>query len=92
MIDGIVKTLEGSALTISKQQRLTMLTGDIKSDRHRVHPILTRLDEIQDKEDILLILKQLVAEELLSPEQFEQLSELGEMDLPTIAEVIKDKG
>ena len=39
---------------------------------------------------MLFILKQLAAEELLSPEQFEQLSELEEMDLPTIAVVIKD--
>ena len=38
---------------------------------------------------MLLILKQLAAEELLSREQFEQLSELEQMDLPTIALVIK---
>ena len=39
---------------------------------------------------MLFILKQLAADELLSPEQFEQLSELEQMDLPTIALVIKD--
>ena len=67
-----------------------MLTGNIKSNQSRVHSIFTRLDAAQDKEDLLFILKQLAAEELLSPEQFEQLSELEQMDLPTIALVIKD--
>ena len=66
-----------------------MLTGDIKSNRYRVHSIFTRSDDV-DKEDMLFILKQLAAEELLSPEQFEQLFELEQMDLPTIALVIKD--
>ena len=66
-----------------------MLTGDIKSNRHRIS-IFTRLDDAQEKEDMLFNLKQLVAEVLLSPEQFEQLSELEQMDLPTIALVIKD--
>ena len=59
MIDEIVKTLEGSTLTKSKQQRLKMMTGDIKRNRHRVHSIFTRLDDVQDKEDMLFILKQL---------------------------------
>ena len=76
MTDEIVKTLE----------RIKMLTGDIKSNRHSVHFILTRFDDVQDKEDMLFILKQLAVEELLSPEQLE----LEEMDLPTIAVVIKD--
>ena len=53
-----------------------MLTGDIKSNRYRVHSIFTWVDDAQDKEDLLFNLKQLAAEELLSPEQFEQLSEL----------------
>ena len=48
------------------------------------------LDDAQDKEGMLVILKQLAAEELPSPEQFEQLFELEQMDLPTIALVIKD--
>ena len=63
--------LEGSTLTKSKQRRLKLLTGDIKSNRHGVHSIFTRSDDVQDKEDMLLILKQLAVEELLSPEQFE---------------------
>ena len=88
MID---ETLDGfSTIPKSKQQRLKMLTGDIKRNRYRVHSIFTRLDDAQDKEDMLFILKQLVAEELLSPEQSEQLSELEQIDLPTIALVIKD--
>ena len=47
-----------------------MLTGDIKSNRYRVHSIFTGLDDAQDKEDMLFILKQLATEELLSPGQF----------------------
>ena len=39
---------------------------------------------------MLIILKLLAAEELLSPEQFGQLSELEQVDLLTIALVIKD--
>ena len=76
-----------STIPKSKQQRLKMLTGDIKNSRYCVHSIFTRLDDAQDKEDMLFTLKQLAAEELLSPEQFEQLEQ---MDLPTIALVIKD--
>ena len=87
----IEKTLDGfSTLTKLKQQRLKMLTGDIKSNRYHVYSIFTRLDDAQDREDMLFILKQLAAEELLSPEQFEQLTVLEQMDLPTIALVIKD--
>ena len=88
MID---ETLDGfSIIPQLKQQRLKMLTADIKINRYRVDSIFTRLDDAQDNEDMLFILKQLTAEELLSPEQFEQLSELEQMDLPTIALVIKD--
>ena len=57
MID---ETLYGfSTIPKSKQQRLKMLTGDIKSNRYRVHSIFTRLDDAQDKEDMLFILKRL---------------------------------
>ena len=66
------------------------MIGYIKSNRYRVHSIFTRLDDAQDKEDLLFILKQLAAEGLLLPEQFGQLSELEQMDLPTIALVIYD--
>ena len=55
-----------------------MITGGIKNNRYRVHSIFTLLGEMQDKEDTLFILKQLVTEEL------------EQMDLPTIALVIKD--
>ena len=48
-----------------------MSTGDINSNRYRVHSVFTRLDDAEDKEDMLFILKQLVAEILLPPEQFE---------------------
>ena len=74
MID---ETLDGfPTIPKSKQQHLKMLAGDIKSSRYHVYSIFTRLDDAQDREDMLFILKQLAAEELLSPEQFEQLYEL----------------
>ena len=34
-----------------------MLLDDIKSNRHRAHSIFTRLDDAQDREDMLFILK-----------------------------------
>ena len=71
MIDEI---LDGFSTTPkSKQLRLKMLTGDIKSNRYLYsHGWM-----------MLFILKQLAAGELQSPEQFEQLSELEQMDLPS---------
>ena len=82
MMDEIIKMVEGSALAKSKQQRLRMVTGNFKSNRYRVHSVFLRLDDVQDKDEMLFILKQLATEELLSPEQFETLSELEQMDLP----------
>ena len=79
-----------STIPKSKQQRLKTMTGYIKNNRYRVHSIFTRLVDVQDKEDMLFILKQLAADELLSLEKFEQVYELEQMDLPTIALVIKD--
>ena len=67
-----------------------MLRGDIKSNRYRAYSIFTRLNDAQDKEEMIFILKQLAAEELPSPKQFEQFSELELKDLPTIALVMKD--
>ena len=87
MID---ETLDGfSTIPNLNQQRLKMLTGDIKIDIVFIlysHGWMTH----KTWRICFFILKQLPAEELLSPEQFEQLSELEQMDLPTIALVIKD--
>ena len=60
---------------------------DINSNRHRVQSIFMQFDDAQDKNEILFNLEQFVREELL--EQFEQLSELEDMNLPAIALVIK---
>ena len=51
-----MKTIESSAL------------DDIKSNRHRVRSIFTRLEDARDKEDVLLILtaEELLYEQLLS--------------------------
>ena len=67
-----------------------MLMDDINSNRRCVQSIFTLLGNAQDKNEILFILEQLVRGELLSLEQFEQLSELEQMDLLAIACVIKD--
>ena len=71
----------------SKQRHLQILLNDINSNR--VETILTRLNDAQDERDISNILEQLVREEMLSYEQFGQLCELEQMDLPTIALVIR---
>ena len=67
-----------------------MLMDDINSNRHCVQSVFTRLDDAQDKDDALSILKQLIREELLSAEQYEKLAELEDLDLPTVAMVIMD--
>ena len=55
MID---KTLDGfSTIPKSKHQHLKMLTGDIKSNRYRVHSIFSRLDDAQDRENDVIYLK-----------------------------------
>ena len=61
-----------------------MLVDDINSNRHRVQSIFMVLD---DPQDTLFTLKQLVKEELLSPEQLTKLSELESMDLPAMVKV-----
>ena len=82
--------LEGKPLLPMIDETLDGFSTIPKLKQQRVHSIFTRLDDAQDNEDMLFILKQLAAEESLAPEQFEQLSELEQMDLPTIALVIKD--
>ena len=54
------------------------------------NPYLSGLGDAQDKNEILFIVNQLVKEELQQLEQSEHLSELEQMDLPTIARVIKN--
>ena len=65
-----------------------MLIDDINNNRYRVSSILTRLSNSQD--DIKNIAKALVHEELLTEEQFEKLAKLEDLDLPTVALIIKD--
>ena len=90
-IDELLKELENS-LSIPKSMvhRLKMLVDDIAHNRYRVKSIFTRLDDVSDKDDWLIILKELVKEELISTEQFKKLEELEEIDLPAVAAVIKE--
>ena len=59
--------------------------NDINKNCECVQSIFTRLDDTQDKDDALLILKKSVEEELLAVDQYEKLVELGDLDLPAIA-------
>ena len=90
VIDELMKTVEGYLISKLRQHRLKMLMDDINSNRQRGQSIFKKLGNAQDKIEILFVLKQLVREELLSLEQFEQLSGLEQMDSPTISRVIKD--
>ena len=65
-----------------------MLLDDIEKNRYRVEQIFQRLMDVEDKEEMLTVLKTLVREGHLSDEQFEQLAELEDPDLHTIKEVI----
>ena len=85
-----INALDGSTIEKSKLHRIKMLLDDIKSNRHHVHSVFMRLDDAQDREDMLHIWKQLVSEELLTDEQFKKLSNLEGMDLREIALIIKD--
>ena len=62
-----------------------MLLNDIADNRHRVQTILTRLKDNGKDENTL---KQLVREQLLSPEQYEKAA--AALDLTAIADIIKD--
>ena len=80
----ICRSLENSSLLLSDQLRLRILLNDIADNRHRVQTILRRLNETNDENT----LKQLVREQLLSPEQYEKIKENA--DLTAIADIIKD--
>ena len=89
-IDELLKELENSRFVKSNVHRLKMLVNDIAHNRYRVKSIFTRLNDVSDKDDWLIILKELVKDELLSVEQFEKLAEFEEIDLPTVSAVIKE--
>ena len=63
-----------------------MLLNDIADNRHRVQAILRRLNKTKDENT----LKQLVREQLLSPEQYEKIKKNAALDLAAIADIIKD--
>ena len=84
----ISRSLENSSLLLSDQIRLRMLLNDIADNRQRVQAILRRLKDNGRDENTL---KQLVREQLLSPEQYEKLNAAAAaIDLTAIADIIKD--
>ena len=64
-----------------------ILVNDIAENRYRIQSIFNRLLDVEDKRDMLDILKILHQEKLLSDEQFEKISEIEDVDLPAIATV-----
>ena len=73
----------------SKIHRLKGLVNDLEKNKYRVVTIFTRLQSARDKDDEKNILKQLASEELLSAEQYNQLSQLDEIEPRSIAIIIK---
>ena len=89
-INALLNQLENSKIPKSKQHRIKMLLDDIEKNRYRVEQIFQRLMDVEDKEEMLTVLKTLVHEGHLSDEQFEQLAKLEDPYLHTIKEVITD--
>ena len=90
-VNEVTRRLEGSDIAKSSQHRLKTSLNDIKKHHNRVYSILLRLNDVQSVEDGMTnVLEQLDREELLSPEQFEKLNELENIDLSTVANIIKD--
>ena len=65
------------------------MVNDIEENKNRIITIFNRLENAKDKEDEQNILKQLAAEELLSPEQYNSLRHLEEINPHSIANIIK---
>ena len=80
-INALLNQLENSKIPKSKQHRIKMLLDDIEKNRYRVEQIFQRLMDVEDKEEMLTVLKTLVREGHLPYEQFDP-------DLHTIKEVI----
>ena len=82
---------ESSKVLLSPNQNNTlteMLLDEIAQNRYRLQSILTLLNDAQDARDISNILEQLVREEMISHEKYQNLINLEELDLPSI--VIKE--
>ena len=65
------------------------MVNDLDKKKYRIVNIFNRLQNARDKEDEKNILKQLASEELLSAEQYNQLSQLDEIEPRSIAIIIK---
>ena len=87
MIDALRNKLEAnSSITVKEKLRqLKMLIHDIIFNRDRITQVLKRLDEAENKGEVL---KQLWKGNLLSNGQFEELSN-RDLDLSVVADVLK---
>ena len=92
-IQQLLRKLSNSKIKKSDLHRLDWLLSDIKSNHIRVEEILNRLNyaigEDTDNERFLTTLKQLLAGELLTLEQYESLVGLLAFDLDKVVTVIK---
>ena len=79
----------GDSVPKSTIYRLKSLVNDLERNKHRIVTIFGRLENARDKEDEQNILKKLAAEELLSTEQYNRLSQLDEINPNSIAIIIK---
>ena len=73
----------------STVHRLKSLVNDLEKNKYRIVTVFNRLQNANDKEDEKNILKQLASEELLSVEQYNQLSKLDDIEPRSIAIIIK---
>ena len=79
--------MEASPPSLSKLLRVKMILGNINNNRRRDQELFQRIDDAEDNEED--IWKLLARQGLISDEQFEKLSKLGNTDIETIASVLK---
>ena len=91
IIDLCRKLKASPTIELLKQLRVKMLLNDIDKNRFRVESILTRLDMSEDEKHISSTLEQLLRENIISPEQYKELTENdAAYELPTAVAIVKD--
>ena len=79
--------LEESQVSLLKLLHVKMLLVDINNNRCHVQELFLRIDDVDDNEED--IWKLLAWQGLISDEQFEKLSKLGNTDIETIGRILK---
>ena len=89
-IHDVMRRLQSSNLPKSKLIKLKLLVNDLEKNRLRINSILIRLNGVESEEQFLEILKNLIREELITSEQYEDLKDNFIAELPVIADIIRD--